>query len=95
MAAERTEVNRFFDLRLSGFLAPLNDRVVVEWDNPRSWHRSAGSASASRMPVLERPGLVLRKSLQRGRGGSRGILAGLGFVPAGRSGTRRGTRRTS
>lgn len=53
VAAERTETSRFFDLRASGFLAPLNDRLVVEWDNPRSWHRGAGYASAARMPVLE------------------------------------------
>jgi hypothetical protein len=50
---ERTESSRFFKLRPSGFLAPLNDRLVVEWDTPRSWHRSAASASAARMPVLE------------------------------------------
>lgn len=50
---ERTEAVRCFDLRPSDFLAPLNDRLVVEWDNPRSWHRSAGSASAARMPELE------------------------------------------
>jgi hypothetical protein len=51
--AEGTESSRFFDLRPTGFLAPLNDRLVVEWDTPRSWHRSAASASAVRMPVLE------------------------------------------
>lgn len=50
---ERTETNRFFDLRPTEFLSPLYDRLVVEWDNPRSWHRSANSASAARMPVLE------------------------------------------
>lgn len=44
---------RCFDLRPSAFLAPLNDRLVVEWDNPRSWHRSAGSTTSARMPVLE------------------------------------------
>lgn len=53
VTADRTESSRFFDLRPSGFLAPLNDRLVVEWDTPRSWHRSAASASAARMPVLE------------------------------------------
>lgn len=53
VAAERTETLRGFDLRPTGFLAPLHDRLVIEWDNPRSWHRSAGSASAARMPVLE------------------------------------------
>ncbi|GAB2707719.1 GIY-YIG nuclease family protein [Arthrobacter bambusae] len=52
-ATERTKTHRCFDLRPSGFLAPLNDRLVVEWDNPRSWHRSASAASAARMPVLE------------------------------------------
>lgn len=53
VAAERTETYRCFDLRPTGFLSPLNDRLVVEWDNPRSWHRSASSVSAARMPVLE------------------------------------------
>jgi hypothetical protein len=53
VAAERTEAYRCFDLRPAGFLAPLNDRLVVEWDNPRSWHQSASSISAMRMPVLE------------------------------------------
>lgn len=51
--AERTGMTRFFDLRLSPFLASLRERLVVEWDNPRSWHRSAHSASAAAMPVLE------------------------------------------
>ncbi|MGY2747900.1 GIY-YIG nuclease family protein [Arthrobacter sp. UYCu723] len=44
---------RCFDLRPTEFLAPLNDRLVIEWDNPRSWHRSAGSVTGARMPVLE------------------------------------------
>lgn len=35
VAAERTEASRYFDLRPTG-LAPLNDRLAVEWDNPRS-----------------------------------------------------------
>ena len=47
------EKYRSFDLRRSDFLAPLVDRLVVEWDNPRSWHRNAGSATGARMPVLE------------------------------------------
>lgn len=51
--AERTEKNRYFDLRLSGLLGTLKGRLVIEWDNPRSWHRRAGAASAVRMPVLE------------------------------------------
>lgn len=51
--AERTETHRCFDLRPTSFLTSLNDRLVVEWDNPRSWHRSASSTSAARMPVLE------------------------------------------
>jgi hypothetical protein len=51
--AERTEANRYFDLRPSRFLAALKDRLVIEWDNPRSWHRGANSVSAARMPVLE------------------------------------------
>ncbi|WP_432245734.1 GIY-YIG nuclease family protein [Arthrobacter sp. G.S.26] len=49
----RTESNRFFDLRPTGLLAPLTNRLVVEWDNPRSWHRSAASPSAQRMSVVE------------------------------------------
>ncbi|MFI8412115.1 GIY-YIG nuclease family protein [Paeniglutamicibacter gangotriensis] len=53
VTAERTETYRSFDLRPTEFLAPLHDRLLIEWDNPRSWHRSAGSASAARMPVLE------------------------------------------
>lgn len=49
--AERTATNRFFDLRPSDFLAPLVDRLVVEWSNPRVWHRRA--ASAANLPVVE------------------------------------------
>lgn len=51
--AERTASERYFDLRPSDFLAPLNDRLVIEWDTPRSWHRRASATSASSMPVLE------------------------------------------
>lgn len=43
---------RCFDLRQTEFLAPLKGRLVVEWDNPISWHRSAAT-TGSRMPVLE------------------------------------------
>lgn len=50
---ERTDEVRCYDLRPSPFLSPLNDRLIVEWDTPRSWHRSASAASAMRMPVLE------------------------------------------
>lgn len=53
VVAERTETYRCFDLRPTSFLTSLNDRLVVEWDNPRSWHRNAASASVARMPVLE------------------------------------------
>ncbi|GER23601.1 hypothetical protein NCCP1664_20960 [Zafaria cholistanensis] len=53
VAAECTGTRRSFDLRLTGFLAPLTERLVVEWDNPRSWHRRASAASAARMSVLE------------------------------------------
>lgn len=49
--AERTQENRFFDLRMSDFLAPLTDRLVIEWDSPRNWHRRA--RSAANLPVLE------------------------------------------
>jgi hypothetical protein len=47
----RTATNRFFDLHPSDFLAALVDRLVVEWDTPRVWHRRA--VSVSNMPVLE------------------------------------------
>ncbi len=50
---ERTQDCRYFGLRPSNFLATLKDRLVVDWDNPRSWHRSAQSASARRMQVIE------------------------------------------
>lgn len=50
---KRTDANRFFDLRPSGFLAPLKCRLVVDWDVPRSWHRRASADSAKHMPVLE------------------------------------------
>lgn len=49
--SERTETNRFWDLRLTDFLAPLTDRLVVEWASPRNWHRRA--TSAANLPVLE------------------------------------------
>jgi len=49
----RTEQCRYFDLRLTDFLAPLKNRLVIDWDNPRSWHRAANSASAARMQVVE------------------------------------------
>jgi len=51
VVAERTATNRFWDLRPSSFLAPLVDRLVVEWGNPRTWHRRA--TSAANLPVLE------------------------------------------
>ncbi|MEI2278019.1 GIY-YIG nuclease family protein [Paenarthrobacter ilicis] len=50
---QRTGACRYFDLRPVDFLAPLKDRLVVDWDNPRSWHRSASSESAARMQVVE------------------------------------------
>lgn len=51
VVAERTAIYRFWDLRPSSFLAPLADRLVVEWGNPRTWHRRA--VSAANLPVLE------------------------------------------
>ncbi|MGV0700730.1 GIY-YIG nuclease family protein [Mycolicibacter sinensis] len=48
---ERTETGRFFDLRSHGFLTPLKDRLVVEWDVPLRWNRQA--ANIGRLPVLE------------------------------------------
>lgn len=39
---------------LATYCFPLVESVMrYEWDNPRSWHRSADGASAVRMPVLE------------------------------------------
>lgn len=49
--AERTVACRYWDLRPSTFLAPLANRLVVEWGNPRTWHRRA--ISAAHLPVLE------------------------------------------
>ena len=51
MVTERTESARFFDLRRAEFLAPLNDRLVVDWNSPRNWQRRA--ANAANLPVLE------------------------------------------
>lgn len=51
VVAERTAEVRYFDLRRSDILKPLVNRLVVEWDTPRVWHRKA--ASAANMPVLE------------------------------------------
>ncbi|MED5811525.1 GIY-YIG nuclease family protein [Mycolicibacterium sp. 050232] len=51
IVAERTAESRFFDLRRSDILKPLVNRLVVEWDTPRVWHRRASSAAD--MPVLE------------------------------------------
>lgn len=48
---ERTEGWRFFDLRPSGFLAPLIDRLVIDWSNPRQWKRRG--ESAAELSVLE------------------------------------------
>lgn len=49
--AERTETNRYWDLRLSTFLAPLVDRLVVGWSSPRRWNRRA--TRAANLPILE------------------------------------------
>src|SRR6478609_6630591 len=49
--AERTETTRYFDLHPSNFLAPLKDRLVVDWASPRNWHRRA--TNAANLPVLE------------------------------------------
>lgn len=53
LETQRTELCRYFDLQPTDFLAPLKDRLVIDWDNPRSWHRGASSASAARMQVVE------------------------------------------
>lgn len=49
--ADRTGINRSFDLRPSSFLNSLAGRLVVEWTSPRNWHRRA--TSAANLPVLE------------------------------------------
>jgi hypothetical protein len=51
VVAERTGTHRYWDLRPSSFLAPLVNRLVVEWGNPRIWHRRA--TTAANLPVLE------------------------------------------
>ena len=51
ITAERTAEIRFFDLHRSDFLKSLANRLVVEWDTPRVWHRRA--ARVADMPVLE------------------------------------------
>jgi hypothetical protein len=48
---ERTATRRYWDLRPCSFLAPLVNRLVVEWDNPRTWHRRG--TNAAHLPVLE------------------------------------------
>lgn len=54
MLSKRDGTVRCFDLRPSGFLAPLAGRLVVEWDRSTlSWHRRAASARAANFPVLE------------------------------------------
>ncbi|SCZ63013.1 hypothetical protein SAMN02799638_03536 [Arthrobacter sp. UNCCL28] len=53
VAGERTASCRYFELTVSDFLSPLRDRLVIDWDNPRSWHRSGSSASTARMQVVE------------------------------------------
>lgn len=51
LAALRDDTYRTFDLHPSDFLAPLADRLVVEWNSPRNWHRRG--TSAADLPVLE------------------------------------------
>ena len=51
VTTERTAALRYFDLRRNQFMEPLTNRLVVEWDVPRSWHRRA--AKTATMPVLE------------------------------------------
>lgn len=51
LVAERTDTHRIFDLRPSQFLAPLTDRLVIDWANPRRWNRRA--TKAADLPVLE------------------------------------------
>lgn len=49
--AERTETNRYFDLRPSGFLASMQDRLVIEWSKGPRWQNTAVKAAG--LPVLE------------------------------------------
>ncbi len=49
--AERTDVERMFDLVESDFMGSLVDRLVVDWTSPRNWHRTATRARG--LPVLE------------------------------------------
>lgn len=50
LVAERTETNRYWDLRRAGFLQPLESRLVVDWTS-RGWYRWGKSAAT--LPVLE------------------------------------------
>jgi hypothetical protein len=49
--AERTDEHRFWELRRSDFLEPLNGRLVVDWTSPRSWNRRG--PTAGRLPIIE------------------------------------------
>ncbi|WP_422936270.1 hypothetical protein [Sinomonas sp. P47F7] len=50
---ERTNTYRYYDLRPSSFLAPLADRLVIEWGRDTiNWNRPA--AEVAHLPVLER-----------------------------------------
>lgn len=50
--AERTDVQRFFDLHPSDVLLSLRDRLVIEWSNDTINWAKAG-ARAAQMPVVE------------------------------------------
>jgi hypothetical protein len=45
ITSQRTEDRRFFDLHPSDALASLRDRLVIEWQNARSWQRRGASAA--------------------------------------------------
>lgn len=49
--AERTADDRAYDLRKTDFLAPLADRMVIDWPSPLSWYMYG--TTAAKLPVLE------------------------------------------
>jgi len=51
IAALRTAERRHFDLHASDAMGTLRNRLVVEWQNARSWQRRGTSASG--FPVIE------------------------------------------
>lgn len=59
VASERTEVDRFFDLRPSDFLSELHGRLVVDWSaDTINWTKSATKASAFVVREIADPSIV-------------------------------------